>query len=148
MLTTLAAKQRAGLKAFHITYKTPWLDDERRYASKVATALGIDLEIIEADPDTFPELIPTMVRHMGQPVALVVAEKLYQARDAAEAIEVEYDTLPDVVDARAAMEPGAPQLFDHIPRNIVFDWDNDTFPSIMPARIFPVDAIPWWLRPT
>src|SRR6202165_3160453 len=65
------------------------------------------------------------VRHMGQPVALVVAENLYQARDAAEAIEVEYETLPAVVDARAAIEPGAPQLFEHIPRNIVFDWDND-----------------------
>src|SRR5260370_41775048 len=72
-----------------------------------------------------PVLAIGRVRLMGQPVALVVAEKLYQARDAAEAIEVEYDTLPAVVDARAAMEPGAPQLFDHIPRNIVFDWDND-----------------------
>ncbi len=72
-----------------------------------------------------PVLAIGKVRHVGQPVALVVAEKLYQARDAAEAIEVEYDALPAVVDARAAMEPGAPQLFDHIPRNIVFDWDND-----------------------
>ncbi|TMJ45356.1 MAG: xanthine dehydrogenase family protein molybdopterin-binding subunit [Alphaproteobacteria bacterium] len=72
-----------------------------------------------------PVLAIGKVRHMGQPVALVVAEKLYQARDAAEAIEIEYDALPAVVDARAAMEPGAPQLFDHIPRNIVFDWDND-----------------------
>src|SRR5437867_3187791 len=77
LLTTLAAKQRAGLKAFHITYKTPWLDDERRYASKVATALGIDLEIIEADPDSFPESIPTMVRHMGQPNAAPHALSTY-----------------------------------------------------------------------
>src|SRR5262249_37182653 len=72
-----------------------------------------------------PVLAIGKVRHIGQPVALIVAEKLHQARDAAEAIEVEYDALPAVVEARAAIEPGAPQLFDHIPRNIVFDWDND-----------------------
>src|SRR5262249_16525136 len=72
-----------------------------------------------------PVLAVDKVRHIGQPVALVIAEKLYQARDAAEAMEVEYDTLPAVVEARAAIEAGAPQLFDHIPCNIVFDWDND-----------------------
>jgi aerobic carbon-monoxide dehydrogenase large subunit len=72
-----------------------------------------------------PVLAIGKVRHVGQPVALVVAETLNQARDAAEAIEVEYDDLPAVVDSRAAIAPGAPQLFDHIPGNIVFDWDND-----------------------
>jgi carbon-monoxide dehydrogenase large subunit len=72
-----------------------------------------------------PVLAIGKVRHVGQPVALVVAETLAQARDAAEAIEVDYDTLPAVVDARAALEPGAPQLFDGIPGNLVFDWDND-----------------------
>jgi asparagine synthase (glutamine-hydrolysing) len=77
LVTALAAKQRADLKAFHITYKTPWFEDERSYASKVATTLGIDLEIIEADPDSFPELIPTMVRHMGQPNAAPHALSTY-----------------------------------------------------------------------
>ena len=65
------------------------------------------------------------VRHVGQPVALVVAETLAAARDAAEAIEVEYETLPAVTDAKDAISAGAAQLFDHIPGNIVFDWDND-----------------------
>jgi carbon-monoxide dehydrogenase large subunit len=72
-----------------------------------------------------PALAVGKVRHVGQPVALVVADTLNQARDAAEAIEVEYDTLPAVVDARAALEPGAAQVFDTIPGNLVFDWDND-----------------------
>ena len=63
---------------------------------------------------------------LGQPVALVVAETLLQAQDAAEAIEIDYETLPAVTDARAALETGAPQLFDGIPGNLVFDWDNDT----------------------
>ena len=73
-----------------------------------------------------PALAVGKVRHVGQPVALVVAETLPQAQDAAEAIEIDYETLPAVTDARAALEQGAPQLFDGIPGNLVFDWDNDT----------------------
>jgi len=73
-----------------------------------------------------PALAVGKVRHLGQPVALVVAETLAQAQDAAEAIEIDYEELPAVTDARAALQPGAPQLFDGIPNNIVFDWDNDT----------------------
>jgi aerobic carbon-monoxide dehydrogenase large subunit len=73
-----------------------------------------------------PVLAVGKVRHVGQPVALVVAETLAQARDAGEAIVVDYDALPAVTDARAAMAPGAPQLFDGVPNNVVFDWDNDT----------------------
>ena len=72
-----------------------------------------------------PVLAVGKVRHVGQPVAVVVAETLAQAKDAAEAILVDYDALPAVTDARAALEPGAPQLFDTIPGNLVFDWDND-----------------------
>jgi len=72
-----------------------------------------------------PALAQGTVRHVGQPVALVVAETYAQARDAAEVIVVDYDTLPAVTDAKAATEAGAPQLFEHIPNNIVFDWDND-----------------------
>jgi carbon-monoxide dehydrogenase large subunit len=72
-----------------------------------------------------PVLALQTVRHVGQPVALVVAETLSAARDAAEAIEVEYAALPAVTEAKDAIRRGAPQLFDHIPGNIVFDWDND-----------------------
>jgi aerobic carbon-monoxide dehydrogenase large subunit len=50
------------------------------------------------------------VRYVGEPVAVVVAESAYQAEDALEAIEVEYEALPAVVDAEAALEPGAPLL--------------------------------------
>jgi carbon-monoxide dehydrogenase large subunit len=73
-----------------------------------------------------PVLALEKVRHVGEPVALVVAETLTAARDAAEAIEIEYDPLPSVTEATDAIAPGAPQLFDHVPANIVFDWDNDT----------------------
>jgi aerobic carbon-monoxide dehydrogenase large subunit len=73
-----------------------------------------------------PVLAVHKVRHVGEPVALVVAETLAQARDAAEAIAVDYAELPASVDARAATAPGAAPLFDHIGNNVVFDWDNDT----------------------
>src|SRR5215208_5857434 len=73
-----------------------------------------------------PALAVGKVRHLGQPVALVVAETLPQAQDAAEALEIDYEALPAVTDARAALDKSAPQLFDSIPGNLVFDWDNDT----------------------
>jgi aerobic carbon-monoxide dehydrogenase large subunit len=72
-----------------------------------------------------PVLAVGRVRHVGEPVAFVVAETLHQARDAAEAITVEYEPLSAVVDATAAMAADATRLFDLVPNNIVFDWDND-----------------------
>jgi aerobic carbon-monoxide dehydrogenase large subunit len=73
-----------------------------------------------------PVLAAGKVRHVGQPVALVVAETLAQAQDAAEAIEIDYAELPAITDTRAALDKDAPQLFEDIPGNLVFDWDNDT----------------------
>lgn len=52
------------------------------------------------------------VRYVGEPVAAVVAESRYLAEDALEAIRVEYEPLPAVVDARSALEPGTPVLHD------------------------------------
>src|SRR5437660_544040 len=72
-----------------------------------------------------PVLTLGKVRHVGQPVVLVVAETLTAARDAAEAIDIEYEPLPAITEAKDAISPSAPQLFDHIPSNIVFDWGND-----------------------
>lgn len=58
------------------------------------------------------------VRYVGQSVAAVVAEARYQARDAALSIAVEYEILPAVTTAAAAMAEGAPQLHDEAPGNI------------------------------
>ena len=62
------------------------------------------------------------VRFVGEPVALVVAESAAQAQDAADAISIDYDDLPAVVDARAALKSGAPQLHQDIPGNLVLDF--------------------------
>src|SRR6516225_2656743 len=79
--------------------------------------------IVTARHDTpRPALAVGKVRHVGQPVALVVAKTVAGARDAAEAIDVEYEPLPAVTEASDAIAAGAPQLFDHISGNMVFDW--------------------------
>ncbi|MCX2727523.1 xanthine dehydrogenase family protein molybdopterin-binding subunit [Thermomicrobium sp. 4228-Ro] len=62
------------------------------------------------------------VRYVGDAVAVVVAENRYIAQDAVEAIEVEYEPLPAVVDQEKALEPGAPQLYDDVPNNLAFHW--------------------------
>ena len=69
-----------------------------------------------------PMLALDRVRHVGDPVALVVAETLEQAKDAAELIEVDYEARPHVVGTYEAAQPGAPLVHDHIKNNIVFDW--------------------------
>lgn len=59
-----------------------------------------------------PVLARDRVRYVGEPVAVVLAEDAYLAEDAAELIEVEYEELPVVLEARKAIEPDAPQLRD------------------------------------
>lgn len=63
------------------------------------------------------------VTHVGDGIALVIAEDRYTARDALDLIDVEYEPLPAVVDAKKATEPGAPQIFENAPNNVVFEWD-------------------------
>jgi carbon-monoxide dehydrogenase large subunit len=63
------------------------------------------------------------VFHVGDYVAVVVAEDRYTARDAVDLIEVEYEPLGVVVDAKKATEDGAPQLHENAPNNVVFEWE-------------------------
>jgi carbon-monoxide dehydrogenase large subunit len=76
--------------------------------------------------DTQAVLATDKVRFQGQEVAFVVAEDRYAARDALELIDVEYDELPVVVDARRALDPGAPVIRDDKEdqtNNHIFDWE-------------------------
>src|SRR5450432_2192454 len=63
------------------------------------------------------------VRCVGDAVAFVIADTLEQAREAADAIEVEYEVLPAVVGVLDAIRPGAAAVFDDIPDNTCFDWE-------------------------
>jgi carbon-monoxide dehydrogenase large subunit len=62
------------------------------------------------------------VNFVGDPVAFVVADTLAQAKDAAEAVMLDIESLPAVTDARAAAQPGAPLVFDDVPENVCADF--------------------------
>ncbi len=70
-----------------------------------------------------PRVLATdSVKWTGEGVAAVIAETVAQAVDALEAIVVEWEPLPVVVDAEKATQPGAPQLHENAPNNVVFEW--------------------------
>lgn len=69
-----------------------------------------------------PALAKDKVRHVGDGVAIVLADNRYQAQDAAEAVVVDYEELSAVVDPEKATQDGAPQLFDDVDNNIAFRW--------------------------
>jgi carbon-monoxide dehydrogenase large subunit len=98
-------------------------------ADYAADGLGdipcISLSDDYAGPDwcrtPFPALAAERVRCVGDAVAVVVAESLEQARDAAELVEVDYDPLPAVVSVATAMAADAPQIWPGTERNICFE---------------------------
>jgi carbon-monoxide dehydrogenase large subunit len=70
-----------------------------------------------------PPLAKDTVRYVGDQVAVVIADTIAQARDAAELIKVDYQVLPAVVDPARTLDPGAPQLHAEAPRNLCYDWE-------------------------
>ncbi len=85
-----------------------------------------------------------LVRYVGEAVAVVVAEDRYQAEDALELINVDYETLPVVVNPEAAMQSGAPQLHDDAPNNQAFHWvaaGGDTDAAFESAEVTVKDTI-------
>ncbi|MBT9524286.1 MAG: xanthine dehydrogenase family protein molybdopterin-binding subunit, partial [Rhizobacter sp.] len=70
-----------------------------------------------------PVLAHDKVRHVGDQVALVVAETYLQAKDAAELIEVDYEELPPVIDIRTA-DGAKSAVHDDVPNNVCYDWGH------------------------
>jgi carbon-monoxide dehydrogenase large subunit len=71
----------------------------------------------------YPVLCPDEVRHVGDAVAFVVAESPIVARDAAEALEIDWEELPAVVDTAGALDPGAAEVWPEAKNNLAFDWE-------------------------
>ncbi|HYM70568.1 MAG TPA: xanthine dehydrogenase family protein molybdopterin-binding subunit [bacterium] len=107
----------------------------RRHPGVVAVYTGKDLEgklnpiptawlVPNADLKTppHPALAVDVVRYAGDGVAVVLAETLYAARDAAALVQVQYAQLPAVVDQEQAVRDGAPQVHADVPRNVAFTW--------------------------
>jgi aerobic carbon-monoxide dehydrogenase large subunit len=83
-----------------------------------------------------PSLAGERVRHVGEPVAMVLAETHAAAQDGAEAVEVDYAPLDAVTDLRAAAKPGAPQVWPEAPGNVAVDWPGlAANPDEMAAKV-------------
>lgn len=78
---------------------------------------GSDLKVAE-----YPLLAKDVVRYVGECVAVVVADTRYQAQDAVDLIDVDYEPLPAVVDPEKATTQGAPQLHKDVAKNQAFHW--------------------------
>ena len=115
---TAAAKAMPGVLGV-------WTGKDLEAAGYDPFTCGLPLKSRDGSPllQTNRPALPTdKVRFVGDPVAFVVAETLAQARDAAEAVELDIEPLPAVTDAAEAAKPGAPLLYDHIPNNVALDY--------------------------
>ncbi len=99
-----------------------------------------------------PVLATGKVRHVGDPVAMVIAETRTQARDAAEQVVVDYDVLPSVTDTASAADDGQPQVHDAVANNTCYDWefgDRDTVEDALgkAAKVVSLDFVNQRLAP-
>ena len=117
-IDTEAARQMPGVKA---VYTATDLETDRIGGVPCVVPLQNRDGSFRADPP-HPVLAAGFVRHVGDPVAFIVATSAAAARDAAEAVLVEYDALPAVTDMQKALEPGAPLVWPEAANNIAFDW--------------------------
>ncbi len=69
-----------------------------------------------------PPLATGKVRHVGDPVAMIIANSVAAAKNAAELVAVDYQVLPAVTGVADAVKPGAPQLYADVPGNLCCDW--------------------------
>ena len=111
-------------------------DEARELDGVVAVFTASDIEASDA-PGTVPIDVPPpsgtapdrpllaagRVRYQGEPLAVVVAEDRYRARDAIGTIDVAYERVDAVADPIAALESGAPTLHDVAPDNVAFEWE-------------------------
>jgi len=93
-------------------------EDVAGYQGPPAKAIPLLPDGSKVVPPRRPLLAFGRVRHVGDPIAFIVAETIDQARDAAQRIDVDYDTLPAVTDARAALAPDAPLVWPERGTNV------------------------------
>ena len=71
-----------------------------------------------------PVLAQGRARYVGEPLALVVADSVAHAQDAADAVSLDLAELPSVSDVESACREGAPQLWSEAARNVLLDWEH------------------------
>lgn len=111
-----AARAVAGVHAvFTLADFRPYLVNERLVVGLPSPAYRQDLNR--------PALADGEVVHVGEPIAIVVADTRYIAEDAAALIEIEYDPLPVVADCKKALEDGAPTVHTDSPHNVLAEFE-------------------------
>ncbi len=115
-IDTSAARAAPGVQAV-LTAR-----EFRPHLRSEVLATGLPSPAYKQDADR-PILAATEVAHVGEPVAMVIADSRYLAEDAAALVAVDYEPLPAVADCRAALEPGTPRVHSKAPHNIVAEFD-------------------------
>ena len=116
-----AAKQVPGVVAIYTA------DDLKSMLGATDAASGEGEVPDRGSEDEMPDRPPMAsdrVRHVGEAIVAVVAETDYAARDGADAVMVDYESLPAVVDPEQAMADGAPQIYSQFEKNVCFNWDH------------------------
>src|SRR6202021_2091653 len=117
-IDTAAARAMPGVRGV-------WTGADFTAENSAPFTCGMPLKNRDGSPLLQTNRLPLMtdkVRYVGDAVAFVVAETLAQARDAGEAVVLDIDPLRAVTSAEDAAQPGAPQLYDHIPNNEALDY--------------------------
>src|SRR5579883_585343 len=117
-INTEAARNLPGVKAVYTA------EDMKGAVGNVAIA--VPLGQIAQGMGVHGPLAEGKVRFYGDPVAVVIAEDRYTARDARDLIEVDYEPLPAVVDVEKAMQPDAPLLYEEFGSNVAFSMSPPT----------------------
>jgi len=110
-----AARAMPGVKAIYVAADF----DQLGGLPCLSTVDNSDKSLTPLKP--YPVLARGSAQHVGDMVAMVVAETEHEAREAAESLEVDWSPLPAVADMREAIKSGAPQLFSGAPGNIAYD---------------------------
>ena len=135
-INTDAAKSASGVLAVYTGADTEGV------LNAIPCAWVVPDSDVKAVP--YPAIATDTVRYTGDAVAVVVAESRYQAEDALELINVDYEILPANVHAEAAMNEGTPQLHEDAPNNQAFHWvaaGGDTDSAFASAEVVVTDTI-------
>ena len=112
-INTDAARKHRGVVAVYLA-------EDLKAASVGNIAIAVPLGEIATGMGVRSALADGKVRFYGDPVAVVIAEDPYTARDARDLIDVDYEPLPAAVDVEKAMQPGAPLLYEEFGTNVAF----------------------------
>lgn len=114
-IDTSAAKRAPGVLAVIVGSEITWNPLPMAWAAGGSSGIQNNVNM--------PRILATdSVKWTGEGVAAVIAETVEQAQDALELVQVDWEPLPAVTDTEKATEPGAPQLHENAPNNVVFEW--------------------------